>query len=80
MTGNIAVASSMVTPTTDQDNDNKMVLTGENNIKALIKLISRNTSINRHNKPAYDIKNIAKKLTTLTGISITQDWVKHSFE
>ena len=80
MTGNIAVASSMVTPTTEQDNDNKMVLTGENNIKALIKLISRNTSISRHNKPAYDIKNIAKKLTTLTGISITQDWVKHSFE
>ena len=57
-----------------------MVLYGEDAIKALIKMIHVNTSVSRANKPEYSIKNIARKLTTLTGISISNEWVIQSFE
>ena len=57
-----------------------MLICGEDNIKNFIKTIGKNTSVNKRNKPAFAVKEIAELLIALTGITITNEWIIHAFE
>ena len=50
-----------------------------NDIKQLLHFIGLTTGV-AEGKPSFSCKRLAEKLTTLTGISISPEWVLHSFK